>query len=320
FNNIPWLLSIDEICQGIILNQWWILSTITCLTKLKYMNSDISKVINKEGILHGDKICLHPSFNTRDGKYSVKGIIGMIFLEVLIKIKEILLPQYHNILRKSCFPCVYQHCSIYQYQKHTKFENNVKQLSVKFLDISFCRNQHNHMPKSNSLCIWTHQKEDCWIQQGSPVLCPFGSHWELVGLISESSIACKNPILVIKTAPYLPWMRWLINMNEKLLDPNFSSLCSSSPGVEHDLSNDINHADIPLEGLSLQPFSRLITSSQKRQRRNPPPVFSISNNKDSFPGTKQLYFQGDHLSSASKFQMTLFSKIVDNYFQNFEYF
>ena len=141
------------------------------------------------------------------------------------------------------------------------------------------------------------------IQQGSPVLCTFGSHWELVGLISESSMACEIPILVIKTAPYLPWMRWLVNINEKLLDPIFSSLCSSSPGVEHDLSNDINRADISPEGLSLQPFGRLITSSQERQRRNPPPVFSISKSKDSFPGTRHLYFQGDQLSSASKFPM-----------------
>lgn len=118
------------------------------------------------------------------------------------------------------------------------------------------------------------------IQQGKPVLCTFGSHWELVGLISESSMACDNTILVIKTAPYLPWMRWHINMNEKLLDPIFSSLCSSYPGVEHGLSNDINHSNISFDGLSFQSLSRLITSSQNRQRRIPPPVFSISNNKD----------------------------------------
>ena len=141
------------------------------------------------------------------------------------------------------------------------------------------------------------------IQQGSPVLCTFGSHWELVGLISESSMACEIPILVIKTAPYLPWMIWLVNMNEKLLDPIFSSLFSSYPGVEHDLSNDINHVNIFSDGLSLQSLSRLITSSQSRQRRNPLIVFFISNDRDSFPGTRQLYFQGDHLSTASKFPM-----------------
>ena len=54
-------------------------------------------------------------------------------------------------------PCVFASL------EHTKFENNVKKLSVKFLDISFCHNQHNHMPKRNNLCIWTHQKEDCWV-------------------------------------------------------------------------------------------------------------------------------------------------------------
>lgn len=34
FNNFPWIVPIDETCQGIMLNQWWILSTISCLTKL----------------------------------------------------------------------------------------------------------------------------------------------------------------------------------------------------------------------------------------------------------------------------------------------
>ena len=82
----------------------------------KYVNSDISKVINKEGILHGDKICLHSRFNSRIRKYSVEGVRGMILLEVPIKTEEILLPQYYNILRKSCFPFVYQRCSVYQYQ------------------------------------------------------------------------------------------------------------------------------------------------------------------------------------------------------------
>ncbi|OBS79878.1 hypothetical protein A6R68_21919, partial [Neotoma lepida] len=238
-NNIPWIASIDKTCQGIILNQWWILSTISCLTKLKYLNSDISRVVNKEGILHGDKICLHPSFNPSDGKYPIKGVIGAFFLEFPIRKKEISLPQTYNIFRESCFHCVYRHCSVYQYQKHTKFENNMKKLSVKVLDISFCHHQYNHMTKSNNLCIWSHQKEDCWIQQGSPVLCTFGSHWELVGLVSESSMACDSPILVIKTAPYLSWIRWLIKMNEKPLDSFFSPLCSFYPGVEYDLISKI---------------------------------------------------------------------------------
>ncbi|KAL6071910.1 hypothetical protein STEG23_025670, partial [Scotinomys teguina] len=34
FNNFPWIVSIDETCQGIMLNQWWVLSTISCITKL----------------------------------------------------------------------------------------------------------------------------------------------------------------------------------------------------------------------------------------------------------------------------------------------
>uniref|UniRef100_A0A8C6GNI1 Peptidase S1 domain-containing protein n=1 Tax=Mus spicilegus TaxID=10103 RepID=A0A8C6GNI1_MUSSI len=163
FNNIPWLVSIDETCQGIILNHWWILSTVNCLTKLKYLTSDISKVINKEGILRGDKICLHPRINPRDGKYTVKELIGVIRLQFPIRDKEISVSQSYNIFRKTCFNCLYKQCRVYQYQKYSMFENNIKKLSVKFLDISFCHHQHNHTLKSNKLCIWIHQKEDCLV-------------------------------------------------------------------------------------------------------------------------------------------------------------
>ncbi|GAB1303442.1 Serine protease 55 [Apodemus speciosus] len=255
FNNIPWLVSIDETCQGIILNHWWILSTVNCLTKLKYLTSDISKVINKEGILHGDKICLHPSINPRDGKYTVKEIIGVIRLQFPIRGKEISLSQSYNIFRRTCFNCLYKQCRVYQYQI---------------------------------------------IQQGSPVLCIFGSHWEVVGLVSESSMTCDSPILVIKTAPYLSWMRWFIKTDQKPLDPIFPLLCNFYPGIEDGLNNSISNTVFASSGFSFESWSRLTTSSQSRLRRNPPPFFFVSSNKDSF-ASSQHYFQDGHIFSASKF-------------------
>uniref|UniRef100_A0A8D0IXJ1 Uncharacterized protein n=1 Tax=Sus scrofa TaxID=9823 RepID=A0A8D0IXJ1_PIG len=229
-NNIPWLVSMDENCQGIILSRWWILSTASCLTKLKNLNSDISGVTDQKGILHGHKICLQPSFDPQGGTDPVKGAIGVVLLQYPIRREEIPLSHTYSIFWKSCYNCQYRHCSVYQYQ--SKPQNTVKTLSVKLLDISFCHHQHIHMSKSNNLCIWSQPQEDCWVQEGSPVICLFGNHWKLVGLVSELSMACYNPILVIKTAPYLSWMRWLIKASQKPLDPILPLLCSISPGVE----------------------------------------------------------------------------------------
>uniref|UniRef100_A0A8B7WHP7 Uncharacterized protein LOC109702070 n=1 Tax=Castor canadensis TaxID=51338 RepID=A0A8B7WHP7_CASCN len=193
-SNIPWLVSMDETCQGIILSRWWILSTASCLTKLhytgkqlclnetllilftlillyysspfysirKHLLSDISGVIDQEGILLGHKICLHPSFNPQDGKDPVKGDIGVVLLQYPIRRKEIPLSHTYNIFWKSCYNCLYRHCRVYQYQKHNNFGTSIRKLSVKLLDLSFCHHQHIHMAKHNNLCIWSHPQEDCW--------------------------------------------------------------------------------------------------------------------------------------------------------------
>uniref|UniRef100_A0A8C0WK50 Peptidase S1 domain-containing protein n=1 Tax=Castor canadensis TaxID=51338 RepID=A0A8C0WK50_CASCN len=162
-SNIPWLVSMDETCQGIILSRWWILSTASCLTKLKHLLSDISGVIDQEGILLGHKICLHPSFNPQDGKDPVKGDIGVVLLQYPIRRKEIPLSHTYNIFWKSCYNCLYRHCRVYQYQKHNNFGTSIRKLSVKLLDLSFCHHQHIHMAKHNNLCIWSHPQEDCWV-------------------------------------------------------------------------------------------------------------------------------------------------------------
>ncbi|XP_035581846.1 serine protease 52-like [Zalophus californianus] len=96
-SNFPWLVSMAENCQGIILSQWWILSTASCLNKLKHLDSDISAVIDQEDILLGHTICLHPSFGPQVGMDPVKGDIGVILLQYPIRTTVTLEP-----VSKSC--------------------------------------------------------------------------------------------------------------------------------------------------------------------------------------------------------------------------
>uniref|UniRef100_A0A8C0A8N2 Peptidase S1 domain-containing protein n=1 Tax=Bos mutus grunniens TaxID=30521 RepID=A0A8C0A8N2_BOSMU len=164
-NNIPWLVSMAETCQGIILSRWWILSTASCLSKLKQLNSDISGVFDQEDVLHGHKICLLPSFDPETGKDPVKSDVGVVLLQYPIRKKEIPLPHTYRIFWKTCYNCQYRHCRVYQYQSKplmlsVKKSNNIKKLSVKLLDLSFCHHQHIHQTKSSNLCIWSQPEED----------------------------------------------------------------------------------------------------------------------------------------------------------------
>ncbi|XP_035581842.1 uncharacterized protein LOC118356657 [Zalophus californianus] len=238
----------------------------------------------------------------------VKGDIGVILLQYPIRVGGIPLYHTYNIFWKSCYNCQYRHCRVYQYQNHNIFGTSIKKLSVQLLDLSFCHHQHIHLTKSNNLCIWSQPQGDCWVQQGSPVLCLCGNHWELVGLVSESSMACYDPVLVIKTAPYLSWVKWLIKTSQKPLDPIFSLPCNFTPGVEHRpqdrLSLSRGTAILTSHRLSVQSRKRRLgTFPLNRQHRNPPPVFFHLNNRDSFPGSRQLHLQASQLSSTSKFPM-----------------
>nr|XP_035949994.1 serine protease 55-like [Halichoerus grypus] len=162
-SNIPWLVSMAETCQGIILSRWWILSTANCLNKLKHLDSDISGVIDQEDILLGHKICLHPSFDPQVGMDPGKGDIGVVLLQYPIRGQKIPLYHTYNIFWKSCYNCQYRHCRVYQYQNHNNFGTSIKKLSVKLLDLSFCHHQHIHLTKINNLCIWSQPQEDCWV-------------------------------------------------------------------------------------------------------------------------------------------------------------
>ncbi|XP_053437277.1 uncharacterized protein LOC128578966 [Nycticebus coucang] len=139
------------------------------------------------------------------------------------------------------------------------------------------------------------------VQQGSPVFCVFGSHWELVGLVSETSVACYKPILVIKTAPYISWMRWLIKAFQNPLDPIFSLPCSFLTGVKQDSQkrHSRNRSSAPSASHTLS------TSPLNRQRRNPTSIIFGSTTRVFFPGNRQLYLKSSQLSSASKFPMIL---------------
>lgn len=161
-NGIPWLVSMAETCQGIILSRWWILSTASCLTKLKHLSSDISGVNDQEGILHGHKICLHPGFDPQAGTNPVKGDIGVVLLQYPVRREEISFSYTYNIW-KSCYNCQYRHCRVYQYQNHNNFGSRIKKLSVKLLDLSFCHHGCIYPTTSNNLCIWSQPQEDCWV-------------------------------------------------------------------------------------------------------------------------------------------------------------
>ncbi|XP_037676762.1 LOW QUALITY PROTEIN: serine protease 29-like [Choloepus didactylus] len=235
-NEIPWLVSMSGNCHGIILSRWWILSTANCLQKMKPSHLNISRVIDPNGILHGQRICLHPNFDPQIGEHPAKANIGVVLLEEPIYEHDVPLSQLPNITWKICSKCQYRQCQIYQYQGINEFgSTRVKKVSVQLLDLSKCQHQHSHLAETEGSCIQSQEHQGCWVQQGSPVLCLLKRHWELVGLVHESSKMCHDPTVIIRTAPYFTWMKQFIKASKKRLILTSSLHCKTSTRKIHTL-------------------------------------------------------------------------------------
>ncbi|XP_021043459.1 uncharacterized protein LOC110313490 isoform X2 [Mus pahari] len=228
--DIPWLASMPDNCQGIVLTPWLILSTANCLKKSRLLHMDISGVNDPESISHGQRICLHPKFNLNDENDPMKADIGLVILEEPIYGDEIPLSQFPNISLKSCSKCQYNSCYVYEYQSSQKLgTTRVKKIDVQLLDFSTCHHQHYNLEKTVGLCIQSQPREDCWVQRASPVLCLLKNQWELVGLIHKTSRICQNPTVIIRTTPYFTWIKQFIKAGpSKLRSSSGSNRCSGA--------------------------------------------------------------------------------------------
>ncbi|XP_008848702.1 uncharacterized protein LOC103747946 [Nannospalax galili] len=246
FIDIPWLVSMPGYCQGIVLTPWLILSTANCLKKSKLSQLDISGVNDPESIPHGQKVCLHPKFDPKDGNDPVRGDIGLVILEEPLYGDDIPLSQAQNISLKSCSRCQYRSCDVYEYQSSKKLgTTRVKKISVELLDFATCHHQRSYLEKTEGLCIQSQPQEDCWIQRSSPVLCLLKNHWELVGLVHKTSRICHNPTVIIRTAPYVNWMKRFIKVSKKLLNPTSSLECRTLRDNEYVPQIKHGHSYLP---------------------------------------------------------------------------
>ncbi|XP_031221914.1 uncharacterized protein LOC116087358 [Mastomys coucha] len=279
--DIPWLASMPGNCQGIVLTPWLILSTANCLKKLKPLYLDISGVNDPESIPHGQRICLHPKFNFKDVNNPMKADIGLIIFEEPIYGDEIPLAQSANISLKSCSKCKYESCYVYVYQSSKKLgTSRIKKIDVQLLDFSTCHHQHSNLEKTVGLCIQSQPRQDCWIQRSSPVLCLLKNRWELVGLIHKTSRICQNPTIIIRTRPYLSWIKQFIKASKKLLNPTSSLHCRTLYESDHvpQIRHSYNYIPTLASHDSLLSVSQgnLDISPQTKYTNNVPTIFNFS--------------------------------------------
>ncbi|XP_006997947.1 uncharacterized protein LOC102927510 [Peromyscus maniculatus bairdii] len=303
--DIPWLASMPDNCQGIVLTPWLILSTANCLKKSKLSHLDISGVNDPESIPHGQKICLHPKFDPQDENDPLKADIGLVILEEPLYGDEIPLSQSPNITLKSCSKCQYRNCDVYQYQSSKKLgTTRVKKISVQLLDFSTCHHQHSYLEKSEGMCIQSQPREDCWIQRASPVLCFLKNHWELVGLVHKTSRICQNPTVIVRTAHYFAWIKRFIKASKKLLNPTSSLRCRALQENEHVPQIKHSHNYIPTMAspntslMSLQ--ENLGISPQTKHINNLPQIFNFSD-VNYFTDSHKLFLDKSQTPPAVRF-------------------
>ncbi|XP_043829879.1 uncharacterized protein LOC122733501 [Dromiciops gliroides] len=298
-NEVPWLVSVAGVCQGVVLSRWWVLSTASCLRNI---NSGLLPVRGSGTWLNGSWICLHPNFMPSAGTITAQSDLGMIFLHQPARLAggQVHLARDTSKARKNCPFCGHRPCHIYQRQNPQKPGlAPAKRMAVKLLGSWACHHLGAHPTETERLCIWSDPwpGPDCWVharsrvqgrglappspgshtvwggrssrpgeppptaslgplppppiqvQPGSPVLCRFGNHWELVGLVTEPMKVCYVPILAVRTAPYLSWMDAVIQDTQK---QPLSLPCNPSAPSSPD-SGPWAHLPIPGSGVEVMP-------------------------------------------------------------------
>ncbi|XP_074056941.1 uncharacterized protein LOC141497954 [Macrotis lagotis] len=252
---VPWLVSVAGVCQGVVLNRWWVLSTASCL---RNVNLGLLPVRGSETWLNGSWICLHPNFVPPD-----KSDLAMVLLQQPARLAwgHVQVARDSSEAIQNCPFCGHRPCQLYQHQNPREPGlKPAKRMMVKLLGPWACHHSAIHSPETESLCIWSDPwpGPDCSVQPGSPVFCCFKNHWELVGLISEPAKSCRVPVLAVRTAPYLSWMDAVVQASQK---PPLSLPCSLPPlsqpnyrpiaGLRAEASSTDSSTQAQLEALGL---------------------------------------------------------------------
>ncbi|KAM8965186.1 uncharacterized protein ACOB8E_006086 isoform 2-T2 [Sarcophilus harrisii] len=205
---VPWLVSVAGLCQGVVLDRWRVLSTARCLTNT---NPSVLHVRSSGTWLNGSGICLHPTFVTTARAAAAKTDLGVLFLRQPATLAGGQLPLARDAgeIQENCPFCGHRPCHVYQRQSSPEPGlMRTMRSTVRILGSWACHRSGADPPGRETFCIQMHPwpGPDCQVQPGSPVLCRFGNRRELVGLVGEPGKACSAPILAVRTAPYRGWL------------------------------------------------------------------------------------------------------------------
>ncbi|MBZ3891432.1 hypothetical protein SUZIE_212925 [Sciurus carolinensis] len=271
----------------------------------KLSNLNILEEDDQKGPLHGQRICLHPRFDPQDEEEAMKADIGMVLLSKPIYGDDVPLSHVPNVSLKSCSKCHYRSCQVYQHHSDPEFGvAGVKKILVQLLELSVCHPQYSHHEKNTFLCILSQPDQDCWVQQASPVLCLLNNHWELVGLVDKTSRICRHPAIIIKTAPYLSWIKQLIKASKKLLNPTSYLHCKAffERVQVSQISQGYNYAPtLASYNPSVQSFEENIGISPDTKHLKISPAIYNFNGADSFTTSHKFSPEKSHIPQDGNF-------------------
>ncbi|XP_074133209.1 uncharacterized protein LOC141548327 isoform X2 [Sminthopsis crassicaudata] len=214
---VPWLVSVARLCQGVVLDHWRVLSTARCL---RNTNPALLRVRSSGTWLNGSEICLHPTFVPPARTAAAKSDLGVLFLRQPARLAGGQLPLARDASKaqENCPFCGHRPCHVYQRQS-TQEPGLMRatRTTVRLLGPWACHRSGADAPATETFCIQMHPwpGPDCQVQPGSPVLCRFGNRRELVGLVSEPGKACSAPVPAVRTAPYRGWLDAVVQAARK---------------------------------------------------------------------------------------------------------
>ncbi|XP_060109243.1 uncharacterized protein LOC132581843 [Heteronotia binoei] len=205
----PWLVSIlgnGERCQGAVLSNWWVLTAASCFLLMKPSYVELITTGGHISTITVSQFLSHRGFSSWARPPVNDMALVMLSQPIDLRSRDIwpvCVPDRKNT------SLMLEHCRI-----HKRDQNDSKQrlerIGVYMLEMSECTTEWPGTSDEWNICMArkTNSESDCMVPVGSPVLChdPDSGHWELRGIVSQSSTNCSSPILASQIIPHLEWL------------------------------------------------------------------------------------------------------------------
>ncbi|XP_069065284.1 mucin-2-like [Pleurodeles waltl] len=214
-SDIPWLVSVagnGQICEGSIIDKWWIITAASCLVMTKQSRVSGSRILSGVPGMQVDRAIIHLEYTSGPGDRPSMFDIGLILLREPLAFHQNLWPACwpaddHNLLgaTHTCWILGVQALD----EEPWRWSGGVSRIQVQLVEPSECLWYWPDITQQD-LCARNKAttRGHCQIRRGSPLVCfdIFHTKWFLVGLVGRALKDCHGPALATRASTFTEWI------------------------------------------------------------------------------------------------------------------